>query len=168
MDTTCKIVIVEGTPLSGKTTLATALARDLGLPLRSGTRGWLDEAGPFVADEFHLDQAVRMEQGLTDLTATAWQLLDDLVARRFGRIILLVDTPAAIEARVARMGESWVRSREGAGKHLKALNRAYNASSVARKGSYRLPQFIDVKTGEKTEMYRRLLAIIRREMRLED
>lgn len=177
MDTTCKIVIVEGVQLSGCTTLATTLATDLGTLARTGmTKGhddfeWLMELflfpQPLIVDRFHLTAAARIAERKTDLNESQWAFIDDLIARRFGRIIMLVDTPSEIEARSCLSEKKHAVDRGTIGQQIQHLNRAYNASSVARKGSYRLTQFINTETGEKTAQYDRLLATVKKEMKLE-
>jgi hypothetical protein len=177
MDTTCRIVIVEGVQLSGCTTLATALAADLGTIARVGiTKGkddfeWLSELflfpQPLIVDRFHLTAAIRMAERKTDLNESQWAFLDDIIARRFGRIIMLIDSPLAIETRSCLSENKHAVDRGRIGHQIQHLNRAYSASSVARKGSYRLTQFINPETGERTPQYQRLLTTIKKEMKLE-
>ena len=167
MNTTCRLVIVDGLAKCGKTALAEAIAADLGVPLRFGTFGWLDAEGPLVVDEFHLTQAMRMATGSSDMTVQAWAFLDELAARRFARIIFLVDTPlSAYDRAMCERHPDDDVSPGCFGKELQALNTAFSASSVARKGSYRLTQFMDPATGEKTAMYCLLIETLRKEMNL--
>lgn len=180
MDTTCKLVIVDGLIHCGRSTLTRALAEDLGImPLYNGLpgkdaytvlRGQLDNPEPLVVDTFHLSAAAYM-RGTgpfeTDLSPEQWQLLDDALARRFARIVYLVDTPGNVEKRLRANATGTTWTRERLGERLRHLTKAFEAS-VTRKGSYLLTQFIDPTTGEQTAQYERLLTTIRREMRLDE
>ena len=178
MDTTCKVVIVDGLIYCGRSTLTHAIAEDLEIDaIYNGLQSvdtykhlrlQLEAPPPLIIDTFHLTAAAAMRGSgpmPNDLTPEQWQLLDDAVARRFGRIIYLVDTPGRVEERLKADRSTWTRERLGM--RLQHLNQAFAASSVARKSSYVLTQFMDPKTGEKTTQYKRLLNVIREEMNLQ-
>jgi hypothetical protein len=179
VETTCRLVIVDGLPACGRSTLTRALAGDLGvMPLYNGVPnrnvfrallGQLENPEPLIIDTFHLTAAAYMQGSGPmpgDLAPAEWQLLDDAVARRFGRIIYLVDTPGrALERlQLKAVGTDWTA--EQLGLRLQRLNQAFGASAVARKTSHALTQFIDPEAGEKTENYHRLIEVLRREMKL--
>lgn len=171
-------IICEGFERTGKTTLARALARDLDLPLaRFGvppTAGVLQHflteievqrsGRGLVVDRLHLSNyayAGRLGGGV--LTAEEWSAIDAYLARRFSALLLLVDSPFAIERRLRQEGPSEASgmTREQIGATCGRFSAAFAASNVPHKRSLRLPDFLDPATSEPTEHYRRFVELIR-------
>lgn len=96
MDYPKPVVIIDGMPRSGKTTLANALRADLGgvyinaqappsyayVQLEHTIQGSGKPGEPLILDVFHLTAAAQMSQKETDLNALQWATLDDLLTRR--------------------------------------------------------------------------------------
>lgn len=177
-----KLVIIDGTPKSGRFTLAGIIADDLGtrhvyesIPVDGCYRHlrWIleernPEAETLIVAPFHLTAAAAMQEGRTDLTAEEWSVIDNLVARSGGWLISLVDAPAAIEQRLeTNEWERWSADKGSAmaryrlGQRLQHINQALRASSISRKGSYTLKTFMDPTTGMRTGQYENLLKAIR-------
>lgn len=181
LDTRCQLVIVDGLPHCGVPALAQRIATALGViprlgaTRRTGACRWLWELlefpQPLVIETFHLTAAAAVADPRweTDLTAPECRLLDDAVARRFGRLIYLVDTPTAIEARIQESSDpeiaaQWPRPRLGA--WLQHMNKAYSESTVARRGSYTVRQFL-APDGATTPQFEHLIGRLRQEMMLD-
>lgn len=162
------IVLCEGHDGTGRSELASRLAADLGLvvvhpDLRAGSAlAALTEleqsvvAQPtraVIVDRMHLTAHAH---GL--ITAEAWSVVDDYLARRFSYLLLLVESPFKIEQRLSRAGDA---TREQIGTTCGRFNAAFSASNVPHKRSLRLPDFLDPTTGEPTEIYRRFVELIR-------
>ena len=171
------IILIEGFDQTGKSTLARALARDLDLPLaRFGvppaigvlqhflTKIEVQRSGRgLVVDRLHLSNyAYNGRLGGGVLTAEEWSAVDGYLARRWSGLLLLVDSPFAIERRLRQEGPSEASglTREQIGATCGRLSAAFAASNIPHKRSLRLPNFLDPATGEPTDHYRRFVELV--------
>ena len=168
-----KLIVIDGLPCCGRSTLADFLARATGCPWMWGSTDSQDvfddllerlatwQDGPLIVCEFHLNAAVAMVEGRNDLTAEQWAVLDKLAEDSDGRVLCMVDNPVLVEERLREERRTDYMPRQQIGKHLNQLTLALHASNVRKKGTYRLQQFLSLETGKTTPMFDRLAAEIR-------
>ena len=169
------IIIIGGLPCCGSHTLAEALEYDTGIPYTEvqvptnntfeQLKYWLEEPTPRIITRHILTAAGCLADSQIDsklwpekwdFTMHQWAILDEMAARQDAWYLCMVDMPGNIQSRLTEgMRRGWPSERIG--RWIQALNYALKISQVRQKGTYRLQQFLNPETGEKTEQYNNLV-----------
>ncbi len=160
-------IVVEGFPGGGGAQLAQALGTALQLPVLSSFSPFISDAGHWaqgftqmledlrrgrqsaIVDGGHLANVVFASRFERDcLSPEHWSLIDGYLARQRSWLLLLVDSPFQL---AEHLGSGWCR--EEIGNYLRQLDAWLHQSLIPTKGSYRLEQFLDRATGERTAQF---------------
>jgi hypothetical protein len=182
------ILLLEGTNCCGKSTLARNLADDLGCEVvkfsMAPTTLTFDyfwdglvlarrRSPNFIVDRAHLSNAVYGDlQGSGMLNPKEWATIDQWFVQQNAWMFLMTDDVFRIEARVQERGREIDAplSRPRLANIQRDFERFFGQSQIATKGQYALNLFYQLNgnnlscTNEPTDMYRKLLARLRREM----
>ena len=165
------MILIEGLPKTGRTTLAKQLAWDLEheyIPLdslfRDGRdivhslialikRGF-DYGLPFVLDGVHF---TAIETGMS----CRFETVEKLLVAAGAVLFMTVDSPIAIEAHLQRDGVLNV-SRDQIGAQLDRYNRYFAASMLEPKATFHIDQLLQPAEGTRqpTDQYQQLLATL--------
>jgi hypothetical protein len=115
------VVVIEGVDKTGKSSLARGLHAALGWPVEKfgpprgdAAREYLAalrQAGPFIADRFHLGESVYgpIYRGTQPMHPWSVRQIEEALMRRGALLVLMTDDPADISRRFNALGEDFAK-----------------------------------------------------------